>query len=250
LTLDKVPLTFGGQIGFQVENTLAAVGAAVSMGVPAELIRARAESFACDMNKVPGRFNIIEVNGATAVIDYGHNPHALLAILDALKNFPQQYRSCVYSMAGDRRDCDLVRAGEILGDAFDRVILYEDHYCRGRATGEIIALMRQGMAAGKRVKAIEEVQGAVKSVERALQSARQGELLLIQADAIDETVTFVRQYLDSLAAQTAEQVGEDIAEPADAAVIASEAAEAVEEVVTSSELSPSILSESQAAAKA
>jgi cyanophycin synthetase len=256
LSLDKVPLTFAGRIGFQVENTLAAVAAAVSLGIPADVIRARAESFSCDKNKVPGRFNLIEVNGATAVIDYGHNPNALLAILDALKNFPQQYRTCVYSMAGDRRDCDLIRAGEILGDAFDRVILYEDHYCRGRATGEIIALMRQGMASGKRVKTIEEVQGAVKSVERALQSSQPGELLLIQADAIDETMNFVREYLDTLAAPTSEAAGEEsveetaeesVVEPAEATLLAVEAAEAVGEVVGAGKLSRSILSQPQAA---
>ena len=33
--LDRVPLTHGGQIGFQVENTLAAVAAAWALGMPA-----------------------------------------------------------------------------------------------------------------------------------------------------------------------------------------------------------------------
>ena len=36
----------------------------------------------------------------------------------------------------------------MLGEAFDRVILYEDHSVRGRADGEIIRLIREGMAAG------------------------------------------------------------------------------------------------------
>ena len=41
----------------------------------------------------------------------------------------------------------MIELGEMLGDHFDRVILYEDHYVRGRAEGEIMRLMRQGVAA-------------------------------------------------------------------------------------------------------
>jgi cyanophycin synthetase len=202
--VDCVPLTHGGRIAFEVENTLAAVAAAVSLGVPNETIRGRAESFAADMSKVPGRFNLMQINAATVIIDYGHNAHALSAMIDAVGTFSHEHRTAVYSTAGDRRDCDIVRMGELLGTAFDRVILYEDHYTRGRADGEIIGLFRQGLAQGQRVKQIEEVRGAVASVEHALNTARPGELMLIQADAIDETVECVRRYVSNLAAQAEE----------------------------------------------
>src|SRR5207237_402841 len=39
ISLEHVPLTHGGRIGFQVENALAAAAAAWSMGVPCEKIR-------------------------------------------------------------------------------------------------------------------------------------------------------------------------------------------------------------------
>jgi cyanophycin synthetase len=211
--VDRVPLTFGGRISFEVENTLAVLAAATCLGVPAEVIRTRAENFAADMDKVPGRFNLLEIRGATVIVDYGHNCHSLNAMIAALEIFPQPHRTCVYSTAGDRRDCDIIRQGEMLGEHFDRVILYEDHYMRGRAEGEIMGLLRQGLAAGKRVRQIEEVRGAVKSVETALQSAQPGDLLLIQADTIDETVDFMRRYLQALAAETAEE--EAVAEPAE-----------------------------------
>ena len=51
------------------------------------------------------------------------------------------------------------------------------------------------MADGERVSEIEEIHGAVKAVEAALQSVRPGQLLLIQADEINETVNFVKRYL-------------------------------------------------------
>jgi cyanophycin synthetase len=194
-TLSNVPLTHNGRIGFQVENALAASAAAWGLGLPLETIRTALATFSGEMDQVPGRFNLLEIEGATVILDYGHNPSALLALIEALDQFPHERRTAVYSAAGDRRDCDLIRQGEILGEAFDRVILYEDHYIRGRADGEIMALFRQGLAKGSRVADVVEVRGALKSVEAALRSVRPGELLMIQPDVIDETLTFVRNYL-------------------------------------------------------
>ncbi len=105
----------------------------------------------------------------------------------------------LYTTAGDRRDRDMIRQGELLGDAFDRVILYEDHYLRGRPEGEIIALIRRGVQSGSRVRQIEEIRGADAAVELALHTAQPGDLVLVQADTVDETIQFIRRYLESVA---------------------------------------------------
>ena len=199
MSLDCVPLTRGGQVGFHVENTLAAVAAALAMKVPAEVIRARAETFAADMDKVPARFNVLEIQGATVIVDYGHNADALAALIQAMERFPHQRRTAVYTTAGDRRDCDMIRQGELLGDAFDRVILYEDHYRRGRPEGQIIGLFRQGVEKGSRTKQIDVIRGADAAVELALRSSQPGDLMLVQADTVDETVQFIRRHLESIA---------------------------------------------------
>jgi cyanophycin synthetase len=118
-------------------------------------------------------------------------------MIETMRQFPHEYRAVVYSAAGDRRDADMIRQGQLLGDNFDRVVLYEDHYMRGRNAGEIMSLFRQGTDMGRRVRETVEVRGALKAVETALATVRPGELLLIQADKIGETVDFVRQYLSS-----------------------------------------------------
>jgi cyanophycin synthetase len=209
LPLARVPLCHGGQVGFHVENTLAAVGAALALGVPHDVIRARAETFAADMEKAPARFNVLEIHGATVVVDYGHNADALRALVRAMQPFSHQRRTCVYTTAGDRRDADMIRQGEILGNAFDRVILYEDHYLRGRPEGEIIRLIRQGVEAGKRTRQIDEIRGADAAVEVALRSAQPGDVMLIQADTVDETLQFIRRYIESITPEPAvEEVDE------------------------------------------
>ncbi|MCC7083505.1 MAG: cyanophycin synthetase [Pirellulales bacterium] len=197
IPVNRVPLTHEGRIGFQVENALASVGAVWSLGLTRELIRAGLESFSAGIEHAPGRFNLLEVNGAAVVVDYGHNTSSLAAMFEALENFPHQQRTAVYTVAGDRRDVDMIRQGELLGQAFDRVILYEDHYVRGRQPGEIMSRLREGLAKGHRVQSVEEVFGAVKAIDLALATLRPGELLLLQADTVDETVAYVRQYLET-----------------------------------------------------
>lgn len=203
VSLDRIPLTHSGKIGFQVENSLCAIAAAWGLGISLDVIRDRVDSFAANLEASPGRFNVLKIRGGTVIVDYGHNSSALLALIDALKNYPHTRRTCVYSTAGDRRDCDMHRQGQLLGEAFDRVIVYEDHYLRGRAPGEIIRLIRQGIESveSRRAQQIEEISGAVKAVERALSTQHPGELMLIQADTVDETVEYLRSYLDKLAAE-------------------------------------------------
>ncbi len=197
--LTQVPLTHDGRVPFQVENALAAAGAAWSLGIAPDVIRAALQTFQPDMKHSPGRFNLFDIAGATVIVDYGHNVSSLAALLETVQQFPHERRTVVYSAAGDRRDCDMVRQGELLGDSFDRVVLYEDHYTRGRAEGEIMGLFRQGLVGRTRVREIHEVRGAVKSMETALSMVQPGELLVIQADAIDESVAFIRNYLASRA---------------------------------------------------
>jgi len=196
--LEKVPMTHGGYVGFQVENALAAAAAVWVMGVPCEVILAGLESFVADFEHTPARFNLFDFNGATVILDYGHNTSSLASLLETFEPLPHKFRSAVYSAAGDRRDSDMIRQAELLGDAFDRVILYEEENCiRGRAWGEINAIFRKGMVGRRRVKQIEEVVGAIAALEHALATARSGELLLVQVDLVDETMELMRRYLES-----------------------------------------------------
>ena len=195
-TLDKIPLTHQGRILFQVENVLAGVAACWGAGMLVSQIVIGLESFSAHMDKVPGRFNLLEVHGATVVADYGHNSSSLLAIIEALGNFPHGHRTVVYSAAGDRRDIDMIRQGEILADHFDRIILYEDQYLRGRKPGEISAIFKRGMDSGKRVKEVYDFIGWEKAFEHALTLIKAGDLMLLQADTIDDTVQYLQRAME------------------------------------------------------
>mgnify|MGYP003337628008 FL=1 len=201
--LDSVPLTFGGLIGFQVENAMAAAAAAWTLGVPFEMIRHALETFVNDPQKVPARFNVVQFRGSTIVIDYGHNSAALVALCEAFDKMPHERRLIVYTAAGDRRDEDIVRQAELIANAFDEMVLYEDQCRRGRADGEVISLMRQGIALGKRLQpsGIHETRGEMIAIEMTLRRMNPGDLVLIQADQVEEAIAFVQQLLPKLAAE-------------------------------------------------
>lgn len=197
ISLSRVPLTYHGRVGFQVENVLASIAAVWAMNIPFDQIRQGLASFTSSAHQTPGRFNVLEVNGATVIIDYGHNPSAVTALVEAIEMFPQKRRSIIFSAEGDRRDEDIIRQTEILGDAFDSVILYEYPNRRGREEGEILALLKQGLATGSRLTETLEVPDEPSAVDLALRSLESGDLLVIQPKEIDDVVAEVLRFLET-----------------------------------------------------
>jgi cyanophycin synthetase len=194
--LANVPLTLHGRIGFQVENVLAASAAAWALQVPQETIRASLESFRGDSHDLPGRFNILASGESTVIADYGHNPSAVEALITAVGQFPHKTRTVIYSAEGDRRDEAIMKQAELIGNAFDRVILYEEpSRRRGRAPGVIFDLLRRGVARGTRVSEVLEIHGELTAIETGLRGIKPGELVLIQVDAVEVDIAFVQQHL-------------------------------------------------------
>jgi cyanophycin synthetase len=194
-SLSEVAITQRGRIPFQVENSLAAVAAAWAVGTSWEVIRAGLSSFVNDTRHAPARFNLIEHRGATIIIDYGHNPDALRALVDAIDHLPHQRRSIVISAAGDRRDVDILAQAKIVGDSFDEVILFEDQCNRGRPDGEVMGLLRKGLIDARRTSQITELHGEFLAIETGLRKLRAGDLILLLVDQVEPSLAFIEQLL-------------------------------------------------------
>jgi len=197
LPLAEIPLTRHGSIGFQVENAMAAVAAAWGVGLDWDAVRRGLASFVSDAATTPGRFNVLDYRGATLIADYGHNPDAMRALVRAVEAMPAQRRMVVISGAGDRRDDDLREQTVILGAAFDEAILYQDAAQRGRADGEVLALLREGLQGAPRTKRVDEIRGEFAAIDAALARLQPGDLCLVLVDQVQEA-------LDHLAKRVAE----------------------------------------------
>jgi cyanophycin synthetase len=189
--LGAVPLTRNGTIGFQLENAMASIGAAWAAGLDWELIRAGLSVFESTAASAPGRFNVFDYRGATLIADYGHNPDAMAALVSAVETMPANRRMAVISGAGDRRDDDLRAQTRILGDAFDEIILFQDMCQRGRADGEVLALLREGLAQAQRARAVEEIRGEYLAIDTSLARLRPGDLCLILVDQVEDALDHI-----------------------------------------------------------
>jgi len=191
IALSEVPLTRGGTIPFQAENAMAALAATWALGVDWKAIEGGLASFTSDANTVPGRFNEFDFRGAKVIADYGHNPDAILALVKAVEAMPTQRRVVVISAAGDRRDQDIREQTEILGDAFDEVLLYQDQAQRGRDDGEVMGLLREGLAGARRCSSVSEIRGEFAAIDAALDRLGQGDLCLILIDQVEEALAHI-----------------------------------------------------------
>jgi cyanophycin synthetase len=125
------------------------------------------------------------------IADYGHNPDAMAALVQAVQAMPATRRSVVISGAGDRRDQDIRQQTEILGTAFDEVVLFEDQCQRGRKDGEVIALLREGLKGAQRTTESSEIYGEFLAIDTAMDKLKEGELCLILVDQVEEALAHI-----------------------------------------------------------
>ncbi|AVJ26914.1 cyanophycin synthetase [Achromobacter spanius] len=189
--LAEIPLTRNGTITFQVENAMASIAAAWALDLGWDVVRRGLATFVNDAQTAPGRFNVFDYRGATVIADYGHNPDAIQALVRAVDAMPAKRRSVVISGAGDRRDEDIRMQTEILGAAFDDVLLYQDQCQRGRADGEVLALLQQGLVGASRTTQIDEIHGEFVAIDTALARLNAGDLCLILVDQVEEALDHI-----------------------------------------------------------
>ena len=191
--VSEIPLTQNGVLGFQIENAMAAIGAAWALGLDAEKIARGLHSFESTANSVPGRFNQFQHKGATVIADYGHNPDAMRALASAIQAMKPKTSHVVISGAGDRRDEDIRDLTRILGNSFDNVILYQDACQRGREDGEVLKLLQEGLVGTTKAKNIKEIHGEFTAIDTALNDLSAGDICLILIDQVEESLAYLKQ---------------------------------------------------------
>lgn len=115
----------------------------------------------------------------------------MLALVPAIESIKANKRVAVISGAGDRRDIDIIRQTQILGDVFDEIILYQDQCQRGRSDGEVLALLRKGLVNAKRAKHVEEITGEFLAIDTALKRLQPNDLCLVLIDQVEEALEHI-----------------------------------------------------------
>ena len=93
----------------------------------------------------------------------------------------------VISISGDRRDEDMLALGRLAAQIFDEVIVREDGDRRGRAEGEIAALLRRGLLEGGLPEAaLRVILSELEALETAMRGAAAGDLVVHFAEDVNE----------------------------------------------------------------
>jgi cyanophycin synthetase len=136
----NIPATLGGTAEFNVANALAAIAACRAYGISKEQIAIHMKSFAIGGDN-PGRINLYRVGGGLVMVDYGHNADAIKSICRTAARWRDRRITGVVAVPGDRDDLIIEQAGRAAAAGFHRVIIKEDSDLRGRARGEVPALL-------------------------------------------------------------------------------------------------------------
>ncbi len=154
---------------FNVENALAAAAAARALGIGEDAIKQGIEA----VDRVPGRFDRVdEGQPFTVFVDYAHTPGALETALGTARELGRGGRViCVFGAGGDRDRAKRPLMGQVVAELADISFVTSDNP-RGEDPAAIAAEVVDGLD-------LEVELDRRRAIERALESARPGDVVVI-----------------------------------------------------------------------
>jgi cyanophycin synthetase len=179
---NEIPVALGGAARHNVANALAAAALTACLGATLAEITTGLTTMEQDNN--PGRCNIYDLDGIKVLIDFAHNPAAMVALFDMASAIPARRRVLCFGQAGDRTD-GLIR--QLARDAWqiglDRVEVSElADYHRGREHGDVFRIIRDELRLqGAKDAQIVHHELELQSLQDALDWAQPGDLVIMLA---------------------------------------------------------------------
>jgi UDP-N-acetylmuramyl tripeptide synthase len=155
-------------------------------GIAPGFITAGLRSFGASWRDNPGRGQLTELNGVRVMLDFGHNPDGVRALLDVVDGLLESGESrgrlsvCV-GQAGDRSDDDIFELAQVIhGSRPSKLYLRSmKDYLRGRDEGEVPRLFREAFSEiGVRPDIVTEVSDELDALQQAMSWAEPGDLIL------------------------------------------------------------------------
>lgn len=193
--LDKVPITMGGIIDCNIENSLAAICALDCLKVPMKAIRCGLSTFRPDISSNPGRFNLFELGDFKVMLDYGHNTAGYKAVIKVMQRMGANRCVGIIGMPGDRPDRSLTEVGKMCGGFFSRVYIKEDEDLRGRKRGEAAEIFyRAVVSGGLKKEGVTVIHSELKALEAALLDAQPGDLIVMFYEKFEPALELINKF--------------------------------------------------------
>ncbi len=181
-----IPATLEGRALHNVQNAMFAAAMAFSLGIKLDAIRQGLRTFDSTFFQAPGRMNVFNEHPFKVLFDYGHNAHAVGMMADLAQRLDVPGRRIVVLAGpGDRRDDDLRAIADAVAGKFDHYVCRRDDSLRDRAPDEVPRIQAAALRArGVPEAAISVIPDEQEAIDAALNMGRQGDLLLVFADAL------------------------------------------------------------------
>ncbi len=194
--IKDIPLTLEGKASFNVANALASAAACYALGIPEKGIERGLITFNPSTSQSRGRMNVIDISDFKVLVDYGHNPAAVKALSEVFPHLSKGRVVGMHSGTGNRREEDILEFGRVLGRVYDRIVL-TDSDPRRRSQGETAEIVKRGILdTGFMEEDITVLLDSREATRTALEMAKAGDLVVIQADNVDEVLEDVFAYKD------------------------------------------------------
>jgi cyanophycin synthetase len=191
-----IPLTFNGSVDFMIQNVLAATLTTFLWGYKTEDIRMSLETFIPSAAHTPGRMNVFKFKEFKILVDFAHNPDGFNGIKAYLQTVAATEHVGVISGTGDRRDEDIIETARIAAQMFDKVVICQEKYLRGRKQQELIDLLLKGLKEIKPNIPIEINNNGEDCMKNLVKNAKSGSFITILSDTIDNAIQKATYYLD------------------------------------------------------
>jgi len=148
---------------FSVYNALGVLGAALTCGVPVEIIQSAFKK----LKVVPGRIQRVDNDkNLNVIVDYAHTPDGLENIIKAVRGFTEGKVITVFGCGGDRDKEKRPIMGKIADELSDFCVLTSDNP-RSEDPASILDDIEKGLATSNFVKIVDRYEAIKYAVEMA-----------------------------------------------------------------------------------
>lgn len=155
---------------FNVQNALAAIGVAVTLGIDLDTCARGLDT----LERVPGRMEHVSGGDVDVVVDYSHTPDSLENALVALRETTPHKLAVVFGCGGDRDRGKRPEMGRVAATYADRIYVTSDNP-RSEPPEAILAEIETGIGTHPHVAEVDRRA----AIHRAIEEAAPGDVVLI-----------------------------------------------------------------------
>ncbi len=133
-----------------------------------------------------------DYNGIKVILDYGHNIEGYKKVLPTLSRISSGNITGIIGVPGDRNDYVAREIGSISAKYLDKIIIKEDKDRRGRKSGEVPNLIKDGVLEVKKDANVNIVLDEVEALQIALNESSEGDIIIVFFERLAPLINYIK----------------------------------------------------------